>query len=101
MNFSVKEYIDETTNWNYQSISTKVITNGIKKELCYGSINKGETRFLEIYQGENYIVNSKDPSRSWKYNEDKIPQKWKELTSLLRSAFNTTFIDLPLNCESK
>ena len=91
MNFSVIERSDKATNWNYQSISTKVNTNGIEKELCYGSIDEGETRFLEIYQGENYIVGSSDRSRSWKYDEDKIPQKWKELSAILRLVFNDNF----------
>ena len=91
MNFSVIERLDKATNWNYQSISTKVNTNGIEKELCYGSIDGGETRFLEIYQGENYIVGSSDRSRSWKYDEDKIPQKWGELTHILKTIFNDTF----------
>ena len=88
---TIKEYIDETRNWHYQSVTMRIKPNGIEKELCYGSIDGGKTRFLEIYQGENYIVGSTDRSRSWKYDEDKIPQKWGELTHILKTIFNDTF----------
>ena len=32
-----------------------------------------------------------DKSRSWKYIEDQIPKKWKEVSSVLKLAFNQTF----------
>lgn len=91
MDIKFKEYIDETRNWQYQSVTARIKPDGIEKELCYGSIDGGKTRFLEIYQGENYIVGSTDRSRSWKYDEDKIPQKWRELTDVLKIMFNDKF----------
>jgi len=90
-NIQAKEYIDESRNWHYQSITAIIKVNGIEKQFCYGSIDKGESRFLEIYQGENYIVGSTDKSRSWKYNEERIPKKWKEVSSVLKLAFNEKF----------
>jgi len=42
-NIQSKEYIDESRNWHYQSITATIKVNGIEKQFCYGSIDKGET----------------------------------------------------------
>jgi hypothetical protein len=78
--------------WEFKAISAKVEDDGKTKDVVFGiSIENGVTRTgLEIYQGDNYIVGSKDPSRSWRYESDAIPKKWQELSSILEEVHQST-----------
>ncbi len=63
-------------NWEYRAVCHTIFDNGQLKAL-YFCIADGEPK-LEIYQGENYIPDSKSTSRSWSYSPDRIPKKWKD-----------------------
>jgi hypothetical protein len=74
-------------NWEFRAAVATVIDEGEMKEAVFG-ISKdpdGERTGLEIYQGRNYIVESKSRSRSWRYDPDRVPKKWQDLYSKLEA----------------
>ena len=98
MNFSVKEYIDETTNWNYQSISTKVITNGIKKEfrlaqeVAEGEIDVYVNGVLKTFGSSNDYLIFKDD----RYVIFNSPPAANSTIEVYYSNFDTAFLN-PIN----
>lgn len=93
MKVGVIKYIHRNfKNWEFRAVSAKVEDEGKTKDVNFGiSIEDGVTRVgLEIYQGENYIVGSKDTSRSWRYEMDAIPKKWKKLCLILEALHGAT-----------
>ena len=70
--------------WDFKAVVAKVEDGGKTKEVVFGISNENGAG-LEIYQGENYIVDSTDRSRSWRYEEGSIPKKWEKLASILEA----------------
>jgi hypothetical protein len=82
------KYLHRKLNgWEYRAAVATVIDEGEIKEAVFGISNDsaGERTGLEIYQGENYIVESKSRSRSWRYDPDRVPKKWQDLYSKLEA----------------
>jgi hypothetical protein len=77
----------DINNWYYKAVSTQIKVNGIVKEFVYGKSPEGDG--LEIYQGENYIVHSKDRSRSWRYTEPSIPKCHQAIYETLKKEWST------------
>ena len=85
MKVGVIKYLHrQHTGWEFRAVVAMVEDDGKIKEVVFGISNESGAG-LEIYQGENYVVNSKEPSRSWRYEEGSIPKKWKKLSSILEA----------------
>ena len=67
--------------WDYKGVSTYVKDNGIIKNIIYYTlVDKGaEKEGIEIYQGKNYIVGSKDSSYSRVFTMNNYPKKYKDI----------------------
>jgi hypothetical protein len=74
--------------WEFRAAVAKVEDEGKEKEVIFGISNENGAG-LEIYQGENYIVDSRDRSRSWRYPEGSIPKKWEKLYRILEAMHST------------
>lgn len=88
---STKKINRQFDNWQFRAISARVEDNGQLKDIVFGISNSadGESAGLEIYQGGNYIVESNEPSRSWRYEVTNIPKKWNSLFEQLLSQWMT------------
>lgn len=85
MKVGVIKYIHrKLKGWEYKAVVARVEDEGKKKDVVFG-ISNDNGAGLEIYQGENYIVGSKDRSRSWRYPEGTIPKKWEKLYETLEA----------------
>lgn len=78
--------------WQYKAISIKTIDDGKTKEIIYYELNdKGrQTKGIEIYQGSNYIVGSKNRSYSRSYKLQKVPDKYKMIVKQLIKKHKST-----------
>ena len=85
MKVGVIKYLHrQHTGWDFKAVVATVEDGGKTKEVVFGISNDNGVG-LEIYQGENYIVNSREPSRSWRYEEGSIPKKWEKLHGILEA----------------
>ena len=93
MKVGVIKYIHRKyEGWEFQAVSAKVEDGGKVKDVVFGisTDSNGTRKGLEIYQGENYIVDSKERSMSWRHESSSIPKKWQRLYSLLESLHHAT-----------
>ena len=76
--------------WDYKAISTVINDNGTKREVYYYKLisNGKKSQGVEVYSGENYIVNSKDKSNSRRYDITEVPSKYRDVVDALKSIHN-------------
>ena len=85
MKVGVIKYLHrQHAGWNFKAVVARVEDGGKEKDVVFGISNDSDAG-LEIYQGENYIVGSKENSRSWRYTEGSIPKKWENLYRILEA----------------
>ena len=88
-----KEHRIGNNGYEYRSIQT-ILSN---KLYCYSvvTIENGKSKYiLEIYQGENYIVGSKEKSYSKVYRLMDVPECYKSIVKVLEEEYNKTNWDL-------
>jgi hypothetical protein len=93
MRVRVIKYIHRKHNgWEFRAATARVEDEGKSKDIVFGITEEnGVTRTgLEIYQGENYILDSPDRTRSWRYEEGSIPKKWQKLYEILEALHGAT-----------
>ena len=89
MKVGVIKYIHRKhEGWEFRAALARVEDEGKEKEVVFGVSNDNGAG-LEIYQGENYIVGSKDRSRSWRHVPGAIPKKWEKLYGILEAMHST------------
>jgi hypothetical protein len=89
MKVGVIKYIHRKhKGWEFRAAIARVEDGGKEKDVVFGVSNESGAG-LEIYQGENYIVGSKERSRSWRYGEGSIPKKWEKLYLILEAMHGT------------
>lgn len=85
MKVGVIKYIHrKDKGWDFRAVVARVEDDSKKKDVVFGISNTSGAG-LEIYQGENYILESVDRSRSWRYEEGAIPKKWEKLHGILEA----------------
>jgi len=70
----------------YCFVHVHILDDGIEKHLdVYFDVRGGKNMGLEVYQGQNYVVGSKDRSYSRNYKHFKgIPEKYRSLCNKMR-----------------
>ncbi len=82
------------SKWEYKAISTKVTdekTYRMNEIIYYTVIDKGKKRKgVEVYSGENYILDSPDRSYSRSYSMENVPEKYQSIVDELIDVYNST-----------
>lgn len=82
------------SKWDYKAISTKIFDprSYRSNEIYYCTvIDKGKKRSgVEVYSGENYILDSTDKSYSRSYSMKQIPDKYKLTVKELKRIHEST-----------
>jgi hypothetical protein len=65
-------------------VHTAIIEDGIEKSLHVSYIKKTHKWMFEIYQGQNYIVGSKNRSYSRAFPLNEVPAKYEEIMNRMR-----------------
>ena len=83
------EYREST---GYCFVHVEILDDGIKKHLdVYFDVRGGKDMGLEVYQGQNYVVGSKDRSYSRNYKHFKgIPDKYVALVKKMKKEMVAT-----------
>ena len=71
--------------WEFRAISCMIRSYKRNKEIVYGKENDKGKLFecLQIFWGENFIVNARGRSYHMTYKMNEIPKKYKEIAKKL------------------
>jgi len=90
MEYKKTQYADPENNWDYRAISVKIYENGRIKEIVFYTLieNGKSSKGIEIFSGENYIVDSTKRSHSRRYNIENLPEKYQPYIKNLIDEYN-------------